>query len=72
MFIPQGLWIADLSVTQFFQEDVIESQRGIINGVQDSMNQIMNLIKFILVIVLPNLSTFGFLIISSWAFVFLG
>jgi len=67
-----GLWIADLSVTQIFQEEVEESQRGIINGVQDSLNKFMDLIKFVLVILLPSPETFGYLIFISWVFVFLG
>jgi iron-regulated transporter 1 len=67
-----GLWIADLSVTQIFQEEVEESQRGVINGVQDSLNKLMDLVKFALVIFLPSPDTFGYLIFLSWFFVFLG
>jgi len=67
-----GLWIADLSVTQIFQEEIQESQRGILNGVQDSLNKLMNLVKFALVILLPSPETFGYLIFVSWLFVFLG
>ena len=33
-----GLWIIDLSVTQILQEEVEEDRRGVINGVQDSLN----------------------------------
>jgi len=67
-----GLWLADLSVTQVFQEEVHEDQRGTLNGVQGSMNQAMNLLKYILVIVLPNPATYAYLIALSWLFVVFG
>jgi len=70
--IPQGLWIADLSVTQIFQEGVAEDRRGILNGVQDSLNQAMSLLKFFLVIIFPSPETFGYLVFLSWIFVFIG
>lgn len=33
-----GLWISDLSITQIVQENVQENKRGIIGGVQSSLN----------------------------------
>ena len=33
-----GLWISDLSITQIVQENVQENKRGIIGGVQNSLN----------------------------------
>lgn len=67
-----GLWVADINVSQIFQENIVESQRGSVNGVQDSLNQGMNLIKFILVIILPNTDTFPYLVALSWLAVLLG
>jgi len=67
-----GLWIADLSVIQIFQEEIPADKRGILNGVQGSLNQGMNLLKFIIVIILPNPNTFAYLICLSWIFVFSG
>lgn len=67
-----GLWSFDLSVTQLFQEEVQESERGVVGGVQSSMNNLMDLIHFILVIVLPAPSQFGLLILTSVVFVCLG
>jgi len=67
-----GLWMADLSVVQIFQERIPEHQRGVLNGVQGSLNQTMNLIKFLIVIILPNSDTFAYLILASWLFVFMG
>ncbi|KAK4320472.1 hypothetical protein Pmani_008638 [Petrolisthes manimaculis] len=64
-----GLWVADLSVTQILQEGVEESQRGAINGVQSSLNQTLDLLRSILIIILPRRETFGILIILSFFFV---
>lgn len=61
-----GLWIADITITQTIQEDVEEEHRGVINGVQNSMNSLMDTIKFSLVILLPAEKTFGFLILASF------
>ena len=61
-----GLWIADLTIMQTLQEEVEEENRGVINGVQNSINSLMDTIKFSLVISLPGEKTFGFLIIASF------
>ena len=71
-FYLSGLWMADLVVAQLFQENVPEHQRGMINGVQNSINQLLDMTKFILVIILPKLHTFGFLILLSFTFIFFG
>ena len=62
--------MADLVVSQLFQENVPEHERGIVNGVQNSLNQLLDMTKFILVIILPKLHTFGFLILLSFTFIF--
>lgn len=67
-----GLWLADLTVTQILQERVEEGQRGAINGVQSSLNQTLDLLRSILLIILPRRETFGFLILLSFLFVSLG
>ncbi|RXG67075.1 hypothetical protein Avbf_13799 [Armadillidium vulgare] len=67
----QGLWLADLTVTQILQEEVAENERCGINGVQNSLNQFFGLVRAILIIVMPTMATFGYLIILSIAFVFL-
>jgi hypothetical protein len=51
---------------------VEEEHRGIMNGVQNGLNNGMNTVKFILVIILPENGTFGWLIIASFSFVCLG
>ncbi|XP_055887894.1 solute carrier family 40 member 1-like isoform X2 [Biomphalaria glabrata] len=67
-----GLWMADLAITQMFMETVVENERGIVNGVQNSLNQLLDIIKSALVIALPLAPQFGLLIILSFAFVYAG
>ena len=61
--------MADLAVTQLMQENVRERERGVVNGVQHSLNMFMDVIKFTLVIFLPYIETFGYLIILSFFFI---
>ena len=56
----------DLTITQILQERVEEERRGVINGVQDSLNNSMDLLKCVLVILLPYANDFGCLIILSY------
>lgn len=67
-----GLWSFDLTVTQLIQENVIESERGVINGVQNSMNYLLDLLHFIMVILAPNQEAFGLLVLISVSFVAMG
>ncbi|XP_067649629.1 ferroportin-like [Haliotis asinina] len=67
-----GLWVADLTITQLFLERVKEHERGKVNGVQNSLNKFMDVLKFILVVVLPQTPVFGYLVIVSFAFICLG
>ncbi|XP_023665740.1 solute carrier family 40 member 1-like [Paramormyrops kingsleyae] len=67
-----GLWSFDLTVTQLIQENVKESERGVINGVQNSMNYLLDLLHFIMVILAPNPEAFGILVIISVSFVAMG
>jgi len=60
-----GLWMADLTINQIMQESIAEHERGAINGVQNSLNQLMSMNKELLVILLPDERTFGVLIIVS-------
>jgi len=64
-----GLYIADLSVHQIFQEELEEQQRGTVSGVQTGLCSLMDLLKFGLVIALPHPNEFGFLIILSFLFI---
>lgn len=59
-------------MTQLIQENVIESERGVINGVQNSMNYLLDLLHFIMVILAPNQEAFGLLVLISVSFVAMG
>ena len=61
-----GLWIADLTVNQILQQDVESDRRGAVNGVQESLNNALDLLKCILVILLPGQGQFGILVILSF------
>ena len=67
--VLSGLWMADLVVTQILQENVAEKERGIVNGVQNSLNMLFDLIKFVLVICVHHIYYFGYLIIVSFSFI---
>merc|ERR1712045_811945 len=62
-----GLWLVDLTVNQILQERVAEERRGVVNGVQDSINNTFDLLKCVFVILLPSEETFGLLIFISFA-----
>ena len=67
-----GLWIVDLTINQILQERVAEDKRGVVNGVQDSLNNSLDLLKCVLVIMLPNMETFAFLIFLSFVSINIG
>jgi len=60
-----GLWMADLTIAQIQQEKIRESERGVVNGVQHATNQIFDMLKDLLVVLLPDPRTFGLLIMVS-------
>ncbi|KAK7794630.1 hypothetical protein R5R35_004426 [Gryllus longicercus] len=61
-----GLWLTDITITQVMQERIEENKRGAVNGVQDSLNMAMDMIKSVLVVVFPRPEQFGLLIILSF------
>lgn len=67
-----GLWMTDLVITQLFQENVPEQERGIVSGVQNSFNSIMDVAHFVMVTVAPKPEQFGVLILISVMMVSLG
>jgi len=67
-----GLWIVDLTVNQLLQEKVEENVRGMVNGVQDSLNNSLDLAKCVLVILLPAQETFALLIFASFVSINIG
>ncbi|XP_053465060.1 solute carrier family 40 member 1-like [Nycticebus coucang] len=67
-----GLWSFDLTVTQLLQENIPEVERGAVNGVQCSLNYLMDLIHFVLVMLAPRPQQFGLLVFISILFVTTG
>ena len=61
--------MADLTVTQLYQENVAEKERGVVGGVQNSLNMLLDMLKFVAVILLPDIHTFGYLVIMSYVFI---
>ncbi|GMR51751.1 hypothetical protein PMAYCL1PPCAC_21946 [Pristionchus mayeri] len=64
-----GLWMADLAITHIMQLATPESQRNTVFGVHNAICQAFSVMKDLLVIVLPDPSTFGICILISFAFV---
>ncbi|KAH9513331.1 hypothetical protein Btru_034644 [Bulinus truncatus] len=64
-----GLWTADLTIIQLFLEKVSPTERGVVNGFQDSLNQLMDFLKYGLVHILPHTHQFGLLVIISVLFI---
>ncbi|KAI3385027.1 hypothetical protein SNEBB_005677 [Seison nebaliae] len=60
-----GLWTIDLAINQLLQIRILPEIRGTVNGVQHSLNTAFNLIRFILVLILPKPKSFGHLVIIS-------
>ena len=72
MICLAGLWTFDLAVNQLLLERVDSAQRGVVNGVQASLNMIMDMLKSVLVIAVPKPEHFGILIILSFCFICFG
>ena len=64
--------ISSMKNNQIQQEQVEEEHRGVIGGVQSSLQQLFDMAKFLLVIFMPDPNMFGILILASFAFVSLG
>ncbi|KAF2346373.1 Ferroporti-1 [Trinorchestia longiramus] len=67
-----GLWTADLAVVQSMQELVAPQERGALGGVQSALNMFFDLLRSVLLIIWPRVDTFGYLVILSFCFVFMG
>ena len=49
-----GLWVFDIAVTQLFQEYIPGDVRGVVGGVQQSLNASFGLFAYILGIIIPD------------------
>uniref|UniRef100_A0AC35TX58 Solute carrier family 40 protein n=1 Tax=Rhabditophanes sp. KR3021 TaxID=114890 RepID=A0AC35TX58_9BILA len=70
VFARFGLWLIDISITQLMQEKVPERQRGTVFGVENALCNAFSVLKDIMIILLPDVKTFGLLVIISFAAVF--
>lgn len=58
-------------ITQQVLESVDERERGTFSGVQNSVNMLMTLLKFVMVVAAPEPQLFGILVLISFAFILL-
>ncbi len=65
-----GLWIADLGVNQLIQTET--ASPPLISSVQTSVNILMELFKFIIVLLIPEVNEFYILVFISYGSVLLG
>jgi len=61
-----GIWLSDIAITQIQQEKVREEIRGQIGGVQGALNSTLDLLKYVLVLLFPRASDFGYLVFASF------
>eukprot|EP00898_Chlorokybus_atmophyticus_P002489 jgi/Chlat1/3240/Chrsp22S03423 len=66
IFSRVGLWSFDLSVTQLVQEVVPEHERGVVGGVQCSIQETFAMLGFLLGVGLPDTSHFWILSAACW------
>jgi solute carrier family 40 (iron-regulated transporter), member 1 len=62
-----GLWVFDITMTQLFQEYVHPSVRGVVGGVQESLNAFFGIIAFILGICVPDPQNFHIYVSIGYA-----
>lgn len=61
-----GLWMFDLAVTQMLQERVPLSLLGAVNGTQSSMQELMDLLGYVLGLLLSHPAQFKYLVRWRW------
>jgi len=59
-------------VTQIIQENTAEHERGVINGIQASLNMMLETLKYTLVVIVPRIPQFGYLVMASFSFIVIG
>nr|XP_023923899.1 solute carrier family 40 member 2-like isoform X2 [Quercus suber] len=64
-----GLWMFDLSVIQQMQDHVPESDRGVVGGVQNSLQSILDLMTYVMGIIISNPQDFWQLTLISFMLV---
>ncbi|KAI8557164.1 hypothetical protein RHMOL_Rhmol05G0315000 [Rhododendron molle] len=64
-----GLWMFDLSVIQQMQDQVPESDRMVVGGVQNSLQSVLDLMTYVMGVVISNPQDFWELILISFVLV---
>ncbi|GFY83849.1 iron regulated 1 [Actinidia rufa] len=64
-----GLWMFDLSVIQQMQDQVPESDRMVVGGVQNSLQSVLDLMTYVMGIIISNPKNFWELIVISFLLV---
>ncbi|XP_073149510.1 solute carrier family 40 member 1-like isoform X2 [Henckelia pumila] len=64
-----GLWMFDLSVIQQMQDHVVEMDRCVVGGVQNSLQSILDLMTYVMGIIISNPQDFWKLIMISFVLV---
>lgn len=62
-----GLWMFDLSVSQQMQDQVPESDRCVVGGVQNSLQSTMDMLGYIMGMIISNPQDFWELILLSFS-----
>ena len=65
-----GLVLFYVTIHQLFQEFVEESERGVVGGIQNSLNKVFDLIKYLIVFFVPTMPQFGYIIIIGYGAIF--
>ena len=61
-----GLWVFDISVTQLMQLHIPEDVRGLVGGVQQSMNAFFGMLSFALGILIPDPVDFHYYVSAGY------
>ncbi|KAM0890021.1 hypothetical protein ACQ4PT_027314 [Festuca glaucescens] len=61
-----GLWMFDLAVTQLMQDNVLDPDRCVVGGVQNSLQSIFDLLTYIMGIIISDPRDFSELIVMSF------
>ena len=62
-----GLWVFDISVTQLMQLHIPEDVRGLVGGVQQSINAFFGMLSFALGLFIPNPKDFHYYVSVGYA-----
>ena len=60
-----GLWVFDIAVTQMQQQEIPQHSRGLVGGVQQSLNAFFNFLSFTLGLVYPDPKDFAYFVLAG-------